>query len=119
MNLSLLGKWRWRLLQEDSSLWKIVLSEKYGSGVGDLVVLGDNNWPRFCSTWWKDVMFLETRMGSNWFSNYVGRKVGNGSMTCFWKDTWVGSMPLHEQFPRLFLISEQQEAKVADIWEGD
>ena len=45
--------------------------------------------------------------------------MGNGSTTFFWKDTWVGSIPLCEKLPRLFLFSEQQEANVGDIWEGD
>jgi hypothetical protein len=30
-NLSLLAKWRWRLLVEDGSLWKNVLEVKYGA----------------------------------------------------------------------------------------
>lgn len=36
LNLSLLGKWRWRLLEEDGSLWKRVLVTKYrGNAVGN------------------------------------------------------------------------------------
>ncbi|KEH24139.1 hypothetical protein MTR_7g104745 [Medicago truncatula] len=30
VNLSLLAKWKWRLLQEDQPLWKRVLEDKYG-----------------------------------------------------------------------------------------
>jgi len=30
VNLSLLAKWRWRLLQNEGGLWKEVLVEKYG-----------------------------------------------------------------------------------------
>ncbi|PNY07585.1 ribonuclease H [Trifolium pratense] len=30
-NLSLLAKWRWRLLEEDKSRWKLVLEAKYNS----------------------------------------------------------------------------------------
>jgi hypothetical protein len=30
-NLSLLTKWKWRLLHDDISLWKRVLMDKYGT----------------------------------------------------------------------------------------
>lgn len=31
-NLSILAKWRWRLIQGDNGMWKDVLIEKYGRG---------------------------------------------------------------------------------------
>lgn len=37
VNLILLVKWRWRLIQHDNPLWKKVLKEKYGDGIGNLV----------------------------------------------------------------------------------
>jgi hypothetical protein len=36
VNLSLLTKWRWRLLQEGRSLWNEVLDAKYGSHISFL-----------------------------------------------------------------------------------
>jgi hypothetical protein len=33
VNLSLMAKWKWCLLQEDLPLWKVVLIEKYGENV--------------------------------------------------------------------------------------
>jgi hypothetical protein len=33
-NISLLGKWVWRLLEERESLWKVVLCAKYGEEGG-------------------------------------------------------------------------------------
>jgi hypothetical protein len=35
--------------------------------------------------------------------------------TSFWKDRWVGDAPLHDTFPHLFAMSNQ-EAKVGDLW---
>lgn len=37
VNVSLLAKWRWRLLNEDHALWKEVLVEKYGNHIGNVV----------------------------------------------------------------------------------
>lgn len=33
VNLSLLPKWKWRLLQDGIPLWKVVLIEKYGENI--------------------------------------------------------------------------------------
>jgi hypothetical protein len=43
VNISLLTKWRWRLLHEDHGVWKEVLKSKYGSGVVGSTVLGEEN----------------------------------------------------------------------------
>jgi hypothetical protein len=46
VNLSLLAKWRWSIIQGDDTLWIAVLKEKYGSTVelfywvGDIIGLG-------------------------------------------------------------------------------
>jgi hypothetical protein len=41
VNLSLLAKWKWRILQEDLPLWKVVLKEKYRDNIsGDPPVVG-------------------------------------------------------------------------------
>jgi len=37
MNVSLLAKWRWRLLDGKAALWKDVLQAKYGNRVGRLL----------------------------------------------------------------------------------
>jgi hypothetical protein len=35
VNVSLLAKWRWKLLVGENMLWKEVLMEKYGNNIGD------------------------------------------------------------------------------------
>lgn len=40
------------------------------------------------------------------------RKLHEGENTCFWR----GDTTLREQFPRLYAMSNQKEAKVADVW---
>lgn len=77
MNLILLAKWRWRLIQSDQSLWKGVFICKYGTRI-NLLLRGNDNWPSNASRWWKDLVTLEDSLGSNWFNREVGRKVENG-----------------------------------------
>jgi len=37
VNMSLLAKWKWRLLQDELPLWKVVLREKFGDSVSGLM----------------------------------------------------------------------------------
>jgi uncharacterized protein YjlB len=41
--------------------------------------------------------------------------MGNGTQIRFWKDCWLGSVPLCEKLPRLFSISMQKEETVARL----
>lgn len=83
INLSLLAKWRWRLIQDGAELWRKVLREKYGGSIGDVVESGDRYMPSFTSLWWKDLMKLDAGDNLNWFNSEVSRRVGNGDNTSF------------------------------------
>ncbi|GAU43075.1 hypothetical protein TSUD_194290 [Trifolium subterraneum] len=48
-----------------------------------------------------------TVASSDWFSEGVARKVGNGSSNAFWFDPWLGGLPLKDRYHRLFQVSEQ------------
>ena len=89
VHLSLMAKWKWRFLQNNQSLWKIVLKEKYGENVSGLNPVDGARWPRFASGCWKELMTLEGGAWANWFSNNVVRKVSNGRGTSFWKEKWI------------------------------
>lgn len=56
VNLSLLAKWRWCIIHSGDALWKEVLREKYGDRIHDLLDGDDGDWPRYTSTWWKDIV---------------------------------------------------------------
>lgn len=53
MNVSLLAKWRWRLLNGEIALSKDVLEEKYGHCKEVLLGGVVTPWPRNASVWWK------------------------------------------------------------------
>jgi len=118
VNLSLLAKWKWRLLQGESALWKEVLVEKYGLNITQLE-WGNRTWgTRVASRWWKDLVNLEEGGDFSWFKEEVERRVGNGSNTSVWKVAWKGEVPLMVKYPRLFLMSNQQDAMVEEVWVG-
>ena len=89
----------------------------FGDHVCGLLEGNVESWPWFSSSWWKDITSLEVSVGVNWFNREVSKRIGNGLNTKFWHDSWVGIDPLRVNFPRLFSLSNQKEAKVGDLWE--
>jgi hypothetical protein len=71
MNISLLAKWCWRLLQDDHALWKAVLKSKYGDAVIGRVEMGEESTPWHSSTWWSDLCSIGKNLDHNWFSEEV------------------------------------------------
>jgi hypothetical protein len=116
VNLSLLAKWRWRIIQPGRSLWKDVLIAKYGCQI-----LKEVNWSNFripplASSWWKNIVLIDNEIpGKNWFEDSVSRKVGNGLSTPFWTTKWVGVMPLSVAFPRLYSLSIHKDNVIHDF----
>ncbi|GAU48412.1 hypothetical protein TSUD_99270 [Trifolium subterraneum] len=87
-NVSLLAKWRWRLLRVDDLLWKRVLEARYGVISRPMLSIGRSN--NF-SIWWKDL---------------VGLGVEKGRVA-----------PLKEVFPRLYSISLQSDHTIQEMGE--
>jgi hypothetical protein len=118
-NLSLLAKWKWRLLQNDGSMWKMVLVARYGSRILYKPDLENVSFPVNSSRWWKDLCSIDLAVVSKkWFSDGVVRKLGNGNQILFWYEKWIGDRPLCDQFPRLFSLSIQKDATVREFWSG-
>jgi hypothetical protein len=109
-NLSLLGKWCWRLLVDKEGLWYRVLKARYGEEGGRLKE-GD----RSSSAWWRSICRLREGVGEgigNWFDNNIRRVVGDGKSTFFWHDIWVGDVPLKVKFPRIYDLSLYKDCSV-------
>ncbi|GAU25276.1 hypothetical protein TSUD_17890 [Trifolium subterraneum] len=85
VNLALLAKWRWRLLERGHGIWRDILLARYGT------------------------LDPYTHPGG------IGKKVGNGLLTSFWFEPWSGGTPLRVQYPRLFQVSHQQDSKVGEM----
>jgi hypothetical protein len=115
VNISLLAKWRWRLLSNEQAVWKDVLCSKYGSLAIGHPVLGEGVRPWFASLWWKDICSIGSNLNNNWFIHGTVKKLGNGLATNFWCDRWLGDAPLRDLFPRLFSISLQQDLSITAV----
>jgi hypothetical protein len=115
MNISLLSKWKWRLLSEGQSIWKNVLQDRYGGGERGVGWMSRLLPPNIASSWWNDLVSVGVVAGSDRLRDIFFRKLGNGGDTIFWHDTWVGVQPLKEVFPRLFLVSTKKECSVSEV----
>ncbi|GAU23240.1 hypothetical protein TSUD_172690 [Trifolium subterraneum] len=113
VNLSLLAKWRWKLLMEGGDVWKNVLVAKYGEGVLGNTRLDSMSLGNGCSVWWTDLCRLDR--GAGWFNQVAIKKMGCGNTIKFWKDVWVGNQSLEHRFPRLYSISDQQDKLVQEV----
>jgi hypothetical protein len=58
-------------------------------------------------------------LNHNWFAAGVSKLLGNGLKTSFWRDIWAGDVPLQARFPRLFSVSNQKNALVAEVVNSD
>jgi hypothetical protein len=117
VNLSLLTKWRWRLLNSgDRGLWKEVLVAKYGSQIVHNENLSIRPYSSCASIWWRDLCNLDYCVDSkNWISEVFKRSLVNGVLTRFWYDLWHGDSLLSVKFPWLFSLSLQKEATVSEL----
>ncbi|GJX28012.1 RNA-directed DNA polymerase, eukaryota, reverse transcriptase zinc-binding domain protein [Tanacetum coccineum] len=68
------------------------------------------------NTTWGAILSLVNRLkqkGIDLLSLCV-RKIGNGASCHFWEDTWVGHLPLKDQFPRIFQLDSFKSCSIAD-----
>jgi hypothetical protein len=51
----------------------------------------------------------------NWVAESLSHSLGNGAITSFWHENWIGNEPLSVTFPRLFSLSTTKEAKIGGL----
>ena len=111
MNIALFCKWCWRFANEKDSLWRLVISTKFGEG--------DGGWNTndirggYGTGLWKDIR-------KEWltFSQNSTSSLGNGRRLRFWKDPWCSGTALCNAFPTLFNLEAHKDARVADVWDS-
>ncbi|GJY27460.1 hypothetical protein Tco_0403227 [Tanacetum coccineum] len=103
-------KWVWRFLSQNSSLWANVIKSIHG----DHGKIGKQVKVSYPSIWLdivKEVDLLKKR-GLNLLS-FVNKKVGNGSDTLFWEETWHGDVAFKFLFPRAYALESCKNIDVA------
>jgi hypothetical protein len=113
VNISLLAKWKWKLLSQEVELWKEVVVARYGTDVVGKRRLDEVDVTRVGSIWWKDLCLLDKN--TSWFNSAIGKNIGNGNSTSFWNEQWIGDQSLRQRFPRLFGISTQKDEVISKL----
>nr|GEV07453.1 reverse transcriptase domain, reverse transcriptase zinc-binding domain protein [Tanacetum cinerariifolium] len=109
-NISLIYKWRWRMMKNPEALWVKVIKSIHGAEAGM-----DSNGCQTNGLWAKIVGTINYLHSSDLvqFSS-IKYKVGDDSLIRFWIDTWVGDSPLRDRFNRLFHLENSKECLIQD-----
>lgn len=97
LNFSILGKWRWRVMESQTSFWNDIILAMHGSMVIRSPWVGRNEGLKKACHWWKDVSLLGSKLDDplNWFESIFS-----------------------VQYERLLLVSEpmSQVVRGVDCW---
>ena len=115
-NHALVGKWLWRLLNENEALWVRVLDSKYG-GREEWMKEGGS---KKGSIWWKDLLAIgDVNNNDGWWWKRIKRKADSGTSVLFWVDKWLGFVILKEKHNRIYCNSSQHGELISNMgrWE--
>ncbi|GKV22646.1 hypothetical protein SLEP1_g32498 [Rubroshorea leprosula] len=105
-NAALMGKWWAKLAGNSNSLWYRVIRSKYGNLGGNWMSWVKEGKGRG-SKWWQDICKLNDLIPGRegWLEDNFKLSIGEGKRVCFWQDNWLGTGPLSNLYPRLFVLS--------------
>jgi hypothetical protein len=106
MNISLLSKWLWKLVNEKGD-WKTLLNCNYLKNV----TIGQADAKPGDSHLWQGLMDVKRLF---WPCTRI--KVGDGRRCRFWEDVWLCENSLANTFPRLYSISLDQHITVHRVF---
>ncbi|CAJ2662120.1 unnamed protein product [Trifolium pratense] len=108
-NDSLLCKWKWRCLNDLSASWFNLLHFRYGSFAANFLYGEGREGLKHASIWWRDMWKTGGAEEGGWFVNNISSILGDGNNIAFWKEKWLGMVPLSELYPSLFQKSNMGE----------
>ncbi|GKB87594.1 hypothetical protein Tco_0959866 [Tanacetum coccineum] len=89
------------------SLWFRVIQAVHGDKI-------DSHSVRKVSIWSSILKEVQVLKSSGFdFLSYCSKRIGDGQSTSFWKETWMGDIPLCELCPRLFALDSAPNICVA------
>ncbi|GKE67443.1 RNA-directed DNA polymerase, eukaryota, reverse transcriptase zinc-binding domain protein, partial [Tanacetum coccineum] len=98
---SLMFKWVWRFLTQDTSLWVRVIKAIHG-GDGNIGA-GTRSGTKSC---WMNIVNEINVLSKKDINlmNFLRIKLGNGESTLFWEDIWCEGGKLKDRFPRAYAL---------------
>ena len=73
---------------------------------------------RKVSTVWRNITQVHIRQSAMFeaFMENAKLRVGDGTTIKFWKDIWLGILPLYSQFPTLYRITINKSEFLSDVY---
>ncbi|WMV24736.1 hypothetical protein MTR67_018121 [Solanum verrucosum] len=101
-------KWLWRFPKEEQAIWVRVIQAKYEKidhwKTKEVTsTYGISLWRSIRNLW--HCFFQRTRFNVN-----------NGRKILFWEDNWLGNGSLKQLFPDIYLLNQQHEVTVQEVW---
>lgn len=92
LNLALLNKWKWRVINEHEVVWSRLLRGRYVDPVIKVLIGDDSMLNNNDSIWWRDLSLSNNSVSinDNHFTSAISSKVKNGQGTAFWHSKWLG-----------------------------
>nr|GEW88245.1 RNA-directed DNA polymerase, eukaryota [Tanacetum cinerariifolium] len=108
LNMALIFKWVWRFISQDNSLLFRFITVVHGSRIQIRSHISSSTWHAIL----REVSGLKSQGIDLVF--HCRKRVGNGLLTRFWSDIWLGDTQLRLLFPRIFSLELNKESNVAD-----
>ncbi len=108
LNIALLAKWWWKLLADQSNIWRPIIRGRY---YHRRKPLKEGYSFRPGSYWWRGV--LKTREAFKCGTSYA---LGDGTQVEWWNDIWYGHTPLRTVYPTLYDKAHNKNRTVTDCW---
>ncbi|GJZ15913.1 RNA-directed DNA polymerase, eukaryota [Tanacetum coccineum] len=107
LNIGLLFKWIWRFFHCSSDLWARVIKIIYGPCGG----INDTPGNRLSHSTWGGILSSIKRIKQKGIDLlfYCVRKIGDGTSTRFWEDTWCEDQPLKITFPCIYRLDTDKD----------
>jgi hypothetical protein len=109
MNECLLVKWIWKITQGSDDIWFKLIKAKY-MPEGNFFISKN----RGASQFWQGLHKVK-----HLFKWGAVNTVNNGEGTFFWKDTWLGEVPLEIKYPRFFDICKDKDVLVNECYDEE
>jgi len=90
------------------------MKDGYGEDGGCLAEEGRAN-----LVWWNNLNNIKRDVDAGvgrWFDDHSRREVGDDTETLFWWDPWLDGMILKSSFSRLFYLTDNKMATMADTF---
>ncbi|KAL4579070.1 hypothetical protein LXL04_015205 [Taraxacum kok-saghyz] len=116
LNYGLLYKWKWRFINGHEQMWVRLIKSIYGldGGFGRAITGGYKGG-------WMDVLKLVGELDAQQIvpPSAIRKVVGDGRLTKFWYEVWLGEELLCFKFHRLYALSLNRECLVSDCWSNN